>query len=138
MCIRDSAIDLDRPAGRFLQEVGTAQERALAGSRPADEADGLAGVDLHRAAAQDVVGAEVFFDLEKAHDRPRVLRGQRAGRGKGIPDVVRHRGVAGAGHRGLLRSAGRSRPSASPGGPGRATARSVSYTHLTLPTIYSV
>ena len=63
--------DLDRAHRRLLEEVGAPQERALARAGLADEADRLARVDLERAAAQDVVGAEELLEAEDLHDRPR-------------------------------------------------------------------
>ena len=63
------AVDLDGAGSRLLEEVETAQERALARARAPDDADRLAGVDLEGAAAQDVVGPEVLLDRERAHDR---------------------------------------------------------------------
>ena len=38
-------------------------------------------------AAEDVVGAEVLLDRERAHDRRRAGRGQRPGSSERVPDI---------------------------------------------------
>src|SRR5439155_6760421 len=78
------AVDFDRPDRRLLEEVDAPQEGALARPRSADEADRLAGKDLERDPAQDVVGAVELLEVESPNDRCRTGWREHPGRGEWV------------------------------------------------------
>src|SRR5438445_2872761 len=80
------AVDLDRPDGRLLEKVDTAEQRALAGAGPADQADRLAGVDLERDTAEDVIRAVELLQVDGPDHRRCPGRGQVARRGERVVD----------------------------------------------------
>ena len=73
--------DLDHAVRRVLQEVDAPKERRLARSRPAEDHDDLAGVDLHVDALQDLVRPEVLVEVLDPDDGVAVGGAHRGGSG---------------------------------------------------------
>ena len=85
------AVDLDASAGGFLQAVDQAQQRTLAGTGVADDAEHLTAADLQRGglqrrnlAARDAVGFVDGLKLDHANDLLGMFKGGPPG-GRGRP-----------------------------------------------------
>src|SRR6185295_1666578 len=77
--------DLDHAVRRVLEEIDAPKERGFARSRPAEDHDDLAGVDLQVDALQDLVHPEVLVEVLHADDGVPIGGPHRGGSGGATP-----------------------------------------------------